>query len=156
VLLVFAACGRVRFDPLVDGDGSVITGDTPRDGIAGDALGACSTMPQCPGATIPLFAPGQGGASTSTRDTGFSGSCGGVANPEAVWKLNPLSAGTYMISITVGGPGLLIVRDGCCTGPEIACGGIGQPVTITRAQGQSAFLIVESLSPSVTVQVDGS
>jgi hypothetical protein len=142
----------VGFDPLVDGDGSVIGGDAIADG---SQVGSCTPMPQCPGATIPLVGSGQVNASSSPGNTGFSGSCGGVANPEVVWKLNPLSAGTYMITVTVGGPALIIVRDGCCSGPELVCGAFGQPVTITRAQGQAAFLIVESLAQSVTVQIDG-
>ena len=149
-MLVCAACGRVRFDPLTGND-------APTDGSldVDGSLASCASMPACPGATIPLVVGGTASAGTTTADRGYAGSCGGVANPEAVWKLDPLASGTFTITVAAGGPGLIVVRDACCTGPELACA-FSQPVTITRMQGQAAFLIVEALSANVSVDIVGS
>ena len=151
-VLVLASCGRFHFDPLA-GDDANTPDDAPITGEGSSS--SCASMPTCPGATIPLVVGGSAGGSRSTANTGYSGSCGGMANPEAVWKLDPLAAGTFTITVTVGGPGLIILRDGCCNGAELACV-FDQPVTITRTQDQQAFLIVESLQPTVTVQIVGN
>lgn len=145
LVLTLAACGRIAFDPIGT------SGDDTGPPIDGASL-ACSTNPSCPGQTIPLFAGGNGSASTSTGDHGFSGSCGGNSSPEAVWKLRPITAGTFTLAVTEGGPALLVLRDGCCTGPEVAC--VFDAITFSAEQEQLMFLSVESLGPSVTLSID--
>ncbi len=171
LLLLIAGCGRIAFDPIVDArdDGVTTDGTTGgmtdgmTDGMTGttdgttggitDAAVACDTNPQCPGITIPLFV-GSTTADIPPGNYGFSGSCGGTTTNEAVVGLRPVTGGTFTLSVTAGAPAIIVLRDRCCTGIELACQ--LDTVTFTRAANETVYVSIEASSTDdISISVDG-
>jgi hypothetical protein len=155
VLVVFAlsACGRIGFDPLGGATGDD-TGPVDGNATLDTPAANCTAVPNCPAKPISV---GNGSTASDSQsvgpDNGIGGSCGGNANPQASWQLNPLSTGTYTVTVTSVGLTLIHIRDVCCTGPELICVPPGMPAVIQRQQGQTAIIFIEAAgTASIMVQ----
>ncbi len=167
-LLVLAGCNTRRSrGPL--GDSSVTVDSSSGD--AGDSSTPTDTSfptdtsvstdtsvtpdTSVPGA-CPIFDETDGlglitSGSTTTETNDQSGSCGGDSAPEAIIIWYPSSAGTWTID-TIGSDydTLLYVREGTCSGAELACNddssGTQSAVTITVTASAPYYIFVDGFS----------
>lgn len=154
-LLFAAACGRIGFEPVRDdtgGDARGALGDGA--GIGGDG----SAMPTIPCANTNLGSVlGPDIASGSTNGAGNdSAACSGDGPDVSFGWFAPATA-SYQIDLCGSDTTfdtLLYVRDGSCTGTQLACnddacgiGGIQSRVTVPLTAGQGIVIVVDSVFP---------
>jgi hypothetical protein len=161
VSLLASACGRINFDPL-GGDDQPGGGDGgPNDGKLGDGGGgidsapgtACvgTATPNCPtaGGLLSLANTTSMGGPTDNNGDGLSGSCGGAGADERTVQYLVQQAGTYVFTTRDSDyDTVLYIRDGDCTGAELACNDnfgalFTSQVTLTLAAGQTIIAIVD-------------
>ena len=155
---MLVGCGRLGFDPLVNGGGDDTSGDdTPGADAArtDDAAGiACPSVPMCPTQTIQLTMGMNNYGTSVMTDHGLASKiCGsGNANPEVAVMYVPQVAGTYRVSVSPAAA-TMYVQDGCCGGPELMCG--GGALMVPRKAGETFVVVVEGTTGmffTVTVQ----
>lgn len=142
--MLVAACGRVGFEPIAElvGDGAV-----PAIACADMNLGS---------AVGPAVATG----TTMGKGNHYQG-CSGDGNDVTFGWVAP-AAGRYVIDLCGSDQfwdSVLSVRDGSCTGAQLACSddvcgglaGLQGRVTVTLAAGQGIVIVVDSAFP-----VDGN
>lgn len=154
-LLFAAACGRIGFEP-VGGDTHGDARDALADGAG--ASGDSSTMPTIPCADTNLgSALGPDVASGSTTGTGNDTVACGGDGPDVTFGWFAPATASYRIDLCASDmtfDTLLYVRDGSCTGAQLACnddacglGGIQSRVTVPLTAGQGIVIVVDSVFP---------
>jgi hypothetical protein len=143
-LLVVAACGRIGFELPSD-----LAGDGGGPGDDGGAIAKIACADVNLGSAL-----GSSVAIGSTTGSGNdSRSCGGDGNDVSFGWFAPAS-GQYVIDLCDSEQtwdSVLTIRDGSCTGPQLACGddecsGLSaQPrVTLNLMAGQGIVIVVDS------------
>jgi hypothetical protein len=147
-LCLATACGRIGFDPSADdarGDGGGT--DTSSGGDAVPPLLECADM-HLGSALGPNVASGSTiGARNDVAE------CGG-AGPELTFGWSAPATASYTIDLCASNltyNTVLSVRDGTCTGTELACnddacglGGLQSLVTVSLVEGQGVVIVVDS------------
>jgi len=124
------------------------------DGFGGDygsfVLNITSApTPVCPMHDLGSLSPQTVSGSTLGQPSTEEGYCGGYGGPEVSYSFTAPATGSYVFH-TDGSQydTVLHVRDGSCTGPEIACNddqiGLNSLVYLSLAQGQTVILFVDS------------
>jgi hypothetical protein len=159
-ILLACGCGRINFDPL--GGGGAGDGG-PSDGKLGDGGGggidgtgpgvACvgTATPSCPAtaASLNLVGTHMSSGASDNRGDGLAGSCGGAGSHEQTVQFLITQTGTFVF--TTRGSNydtVLYIRDGSCTGPELACNdnfgaSFTSEVSLALTAGQSVIAIVD-------------
>jgi hypothetical protein len=129
-------------DTTGDGDGDT-TGDGDGDTTGdGDGDGDCAPLPL---AGVPVAQQG----STAGGPIVESGSCGGGSGPEVAFAYIAPESGIYEVT-TAGSPTdtIVYVRDGGCTGSELACdddgAAPGSRLEVSLTAGQVVTIFVDS------------
>jgi hypothetical protein len=134
-------------DPTGDGDGDP-TGDGDGDPTGdGDGDGDCSPTPLSN--SVPAFASG----STVGAPAADNGSCGGGGNEVAYSFIAPISGLYYMSLLGSDFDTVLYVRDGGCTGAEIACNdddveGTTSALEVELFEGQEVVIFIDGYDGS--------
>ncbi len=153
--LIACGCGRINFDPLGGGDGGPGDG-RPGDGGGIDAPGAgvaCvgTATPNCPATatTLSILGTHSSGGPSDNRGDGFSGSCGGAGADEQTIQFLVQQSGTFKFTTRNSDyDTVLYVRDGSCTGPELACNDntgdlFTSEIQLTLTAGQTVIVFVD-------------
>lgn len=141
-----AACGRVGFEPA-----AAVIGDAGQPGDPPSEI-ACADQ-DLGSATGPSIATG----STRGKANNYTG-CGGDGNDVTLGWTAP-AAGRYVVDLCASDQfwdSVLSVRDGSCTGAQLACSddacggfaGLQGRVTLTLTAGQHVVIVVDSVDPS--------
>lgn len=119
--------------------------------LSGCPAEPCTVLDGCPAGNclvldvpLPLFR----GGSTVGGESVFAGSCGGASAAEKTFLYTAPATGTY--SIDTGGSAfdtVLYVREGSCSGTELACNddanGVSSRVTVSLAAGERVAIVVD-------------
>jgi hypothetical protein len=128
-----------------DGDGDPTTGDGDGDPTAGDGDGDAG----CSATLLPETVPTAWAGSTAAGGNTDEASCGGTDGPEDKLTYIAPTSGIYQISTEGSLTDLILyVRDGDCTGAELACnddgGETGDVLSVSLSAGQEVTIIVDS------------
>ncbi|HEY5922022.1 MAG TPA: hypothetical protein VIV11_10150 [Kofleriaceae bacterium] len=154
LIVCATACGRIGFDPsgssMPGTDGATDAATTMLDGGAGVIPCADMNLGSAMGQRIAMGSTQAAGNDTSA--------CSGDGDDVTIGWFAPVAA-TYRIDLCESNFGfdtVLYVRDGGCTGPQLACDddscglvGIQAEVSVSLAAGQGIVIVVDGKTPVV-------
>ena len=164
--LALLACGRVGFERLqrdgggqqgfdasVDGPGDA--GTMADSGTVEDSgtLVACAPTDtrDCLASSANVFPTGLNSITVSTgaQADQWSSSCGGLGTGDNTIEMTVEGNATYRFEFSGGADAAISIRDGDCTGPELACG-LGA-VEVSATAGQVLLVHVEGAADSTCI-----